>query len=117
MLVTLDHSSPLSLAEQIAASVRRDMANGKLHKGDRLPPTRGLARALDVNMHTVLRGYQILKDENLIELRPGRGAVVTADTPAKALVSEACQHFIQLARKTGMTSNDILRLVSERLQR
>lgn len=117
MLVTLDHSSPLSLAEQIAASVRRDMADGKLHKGDRLPPTRSLARALDTNMHTVLRGYQILKAEQLIELRPGRGAVVTADAPSKALVREACQHFIQLAHKTGMASHDILQLVSEHLKR
>lgn len=111
MLVTIDRSSPLSLAEQIAASVRRNMADGKLRKGDRLPP----ARTLDINMHTVLRGYQLLKDERLIELRPGRGAVVTADAPSKALVIEACQHFIQLAQRTGMAGPDILQLVTDRL--
>ncbi|MFI7137699.1 GntR family transcriptional regulator [Streptomyces massasporeus] len=115
MLVTIDRSSPLSLAEQIAASVRRNMADGKLRKGDRLPPARTLARTLDINMHTVLRGYQLLKDERLIELRPGRGAVVTADAPSKALVIEACQHFIQLAQRTGMATPDIVQLVTDRL--
>ncbi|MEU6365370.1 GntR family transcriptional regulator [Streptomyces sp. NPDC046931] len=116
MLVTIDRSSPQSLAEQIAASVRRNMADGKFGKGDRLPPARALARSLDINMHTVLRGYQILKDERLIELRPGRGAVVTADAPSQALVIEACQHFIDLAQHTGMASPDILQLVTDRLK-
>ena len=115
MLVTINRSSPQSLAEQIAASVRRNMANGKLRKGDRLPPARALAHSLDINMHTVLRGYQILKEERLIELRPGRGAVITADAPSQALVIEACRHFIHLAQRTGMTDPDILRLVTERL--
>ncbi|MFF6977405.1 GntR family transcriptional regulator [Streptomyces sp. NPDC008343] len=115
MLVTIDRSSPLSLAEQIAASVRRNMADGKLHKGDRLPPARTLAHTLDINMHTVLRGYQLLKDERLIELRPGRGAVVTADAPSRALVIEACQRFIQLAQKAGMSGPGIVQLVADRI--
>ncbi|SNX62857.1 DNA-binding transcriptional regulator YhcF (GntR family) [Streptomyces sp. TLI_55] len=116
MLVTIDRSSPQSLAEQIAASVRRNMADGKCSKGDRLPPARALARSLDINMHTVLRGYQILKEERLIELRPGRGAVVTADAPSQALVIEACRHFINLAQRTGMASPDILQLVTDHLK-
>ncbi|CAM5548234.1 MULTISPECIES: GntR family transcriptional regulator [Streptomyces] len=101
MLVTIDRSSPQSLAEQIAASVRRNMADGKLSRGDRLPPAHALAHSLDINMHTVLRGYQILKDEQLIELRPGRGTVVTADAPSLALVIAACRHFIHLAQQRG----------------
>ncbi|MGW2781648.1 GntR family transcriptional regulator [Streptomyces populi] len=116
MLVTIDRSSHQSLAEQIAASVRRNMADGKLARGDRLPPARTLARSLDINMHTVLRGYQILKDEQLIELRPGRGAVVTADAPSQALVIEACRHFIHLARRTGTADPDILQLVTDHLK-
>ncbi|MFD5013811.1 GntR family transcriptional regulator [Streptomyces chartreusis] len=115
MLVTIDRASPLSLAEQIAASVRRNMADGTLRKGDRLPPARTLARTLDINMHTVLRGYQLLKDEKLIELRRGRGAVVTADAPSKALVIESCQQFVQLARSAGMSGPDIVQLVTDRL--
>ncbi|WP_406183565.1 GntR family transcriptional regulator [Streptomyces sp. NBC_01006] len=115
MLVTIDPSSPQSLAEQIAASVRRSMADGKVRRGDRLPSARALARTLDINMHTVLRGYQILRDERLIELRPGRGAVVTAEASGQALVIDACRHFISLARGTGMTRPDILQLIAEQL--
>ncbi|MBH1938628.1 GntR family transcriptional regulator [Streptomyces sp. AV19] len=113
MLVTIDHSSPIGLAEQIAASVRRSMAEGKLRKGDRLPSARALARTLDINMHTVLRGYQILKEDQLIDLRPGRGAVVAAVAANQIMVVDACLHFIQAAQKAGMTSHEILSLVAE----
>lgn len=115
MLVTIDHSSPVGLAEQVAASVRRNLAEGKLRKGDRLPSARALARTLDINMHTVLHGYQILKEAQLIDLRPGRGAVVTAAAANQAEVVEACLHFIQTAHKAGMTRQDILNLVADQV--
>ncbi|MBZ6089913.1 GntR family transcriptional regulator [Streptomyces olivaceus] len=115
MLVSIDHSSSVSLAEQIAASVRRGLVDGSVRKGDRLPPARSLARTLDINMHTVLRGYQILKNEHLIDMRPGRGAVVTADAPASTLVTEACRHFVALAQRVGMSRTDILDLLHTQL--
>ncbi|MFI1169213.1 GntR family transcriptional regulator [Streptomyces sp. NPDC020801] len=116
MLVTIDHSLPLGLAEQIAASARRSMAEGKLRKGDRLPSARALARTLDINMHTVLRGYQILKRDRLIDLRPGRGAVVTAEAADLAMIVEACLHFVQTAKRAGMSSRDILSLVAAHVE-
>ncbi|OKK14788.1 GntR family transcriptional regulator [Streptomyces sp. CB00455] len=111
MLVVIDHSSPVSLAEQIAAAVRRALAEGTLHMGERLPAARSLARTLDINVHTVLRGYQILKEEHLIDLRPGRGAVVmAASSPTQALVVDACRHFAHLARRAGLTEPDVLEM-------
>ncbi|GAA0336259.1 GntR family transcriptional regulator [Streptomyces blastmyceticus] len=116
MLVTIDHSSPVSLAEQIAGSVRRALAEGTLRRGERLPAARALARTLDVNMHTVLRGYQILREEQLIELRPGRGAVVSATTFNRAPLVEACQQFVHLARKAGLPEPDILHMVKAQIK-
>src|SRR3712207_8039857 len=42
---------------------RRNIATGAVGPGDRLPAARDLAASLDVNVHTVLRGYQLLRDE------------------------------------------------------
>lgn len=78
MLITVDPGSPVGLADQIAASVRAQIASGALDAGDRLPPARELAAGLDVNMHTVLRAFAALQGEGLIEVRRGRGAHVTA---------------------------------------
>ncbi|MGW4955122.1 GntR family transcriptional regulator [Streptomyces parvulus] len=116
MLVRIDHASPVGLGEQVAASVRRAVAEGSLPKGRRLPAARALAKSLDINMHTVLRGYQILKEEGLIEMRPGRGAVVSAAAPDRALAVDACRHFVHLARHAGLSGPEILSMVETHLR-
>lgn len=78
MLVRLDPTSSRPLFDQLATQVRLAVIAGDLRDGDRLPSARELATSLDVNQQTVLRGYQLLRDEGLLELRRGRGAVVTA---------------------------------------
>ncbi|MFF8909657.1 GntR family transcriptional regulator [Streptomyces olivaceoviridis] len=114
MLVTIDRPSPRSLAEQIAASVRRDMTDGKLARGDRLPPAHALARSLDINMRTRPARLPDPQGRATHRTSPGRGAVVTADAPSQALVIEACRRYIHLAQRTGMADPDIPQLVTDR---
>ncbi len=43
------------LHEQVAAEIRRAIADGEAVPGERLPPARDLAKVLGVNANTVLR--------------------------------------------------------------
>lgn len=114
MLVKIDPNSSVPLSDQVAASVRRSMVEGALRMGDRLPAAREVARSLGVNVHTVLRGYQALKAEGLIDLRPGRGAVVTATAPrSRAMLVECGNQLVALARELGMSDAETLSLVSD----
>src|SRR6478752_7539950 len=89
MLFRINLDSDAPLFEQLAASVRTDAAAGRLQPGDRLPSAREVAASLGVNLHTVLHAYQDLRGEGLIEMRRGRGAVVTdAARPLASLHSE-----------------------------
>ncbi|MFI9202562.1 GntR family transcriptional regulator [Streptomyces sp. NPDC053048] len=112
MLFRVDHSSPLPLGDQIAASVRGAIADGSVGEGERLPPAREVAQSLGVNMHTVLRGYQRLREEGLIELRRGRGAVVTAGSSSgRARLTTLAGRLVADARALGLSDEDVLALV------
>ncbi|MFG2139824.1 GntR family transcriptional regulator [Streptomyces sp. NPDC048650] len=112
MLFRVDPSSTVPLGDQIAASVRGAIAGGSVRAGERLPAARALAGSLGVNVHTVLRGYQRLKEEGLIELRRGRGAVVTGAAPAaRARLGETAERLIAEARRLGLSDEEIVTVV------
>lgn len=110
MLLRIDPGSGVPLFDQLAASVRAEIARGALRPGDRLPAARDLAATLDVNVHTVLHAYQDLRDEGLLDLRRGRGAVI-ADAAAaspellaaiRTLVAESRRRHVGLATLTAL---------------
>ena len=75
MLITIDPGAAEPVFEQLADQVRSQLADGSIPLGTRLPAARELAEQLGINVHTVLRAYQRLRDEGLIALRRGSGAV------------------------------------------
>lgn len=112
MLIRVDPSAPEPLFEQLASAVRGGIARGELSAGERLPGARDLADSLGLNVHTVLRGYQQLRDEGLIELRRGRGAVVTADAAAgRAALAQAVAAVHQAARHLALTTEELVAVV------
>jgi len=118
VLITIDPASPVPLGDQVAAAVRRGIEDGTVGPGDRLPAARDLATSLGVNVHTVLRGYQQLRDEGLVELRRGRGAVVSAAGTAEgAELAEATGRLAAAARRLGLDEDDVLDAVRQALRR
>ena len=117
MLFRIDPGAPQPLFSQLAGQVRTAAIRGELSPGQRLPSARDLAESLDVNLHTVLRAYQDLRDEGLIELRRGRGAVVT-EKAAQDLVAlrEAVAEVAALAKNSGLSTDTTLALVKEALR-
>lgn len=107
MLFRIDTAAETPIFVQIAREVRRALLAGEVGVGDRLPAARELARSLEVNMHTVLRAYGDLRDEGLIELRRGRGAVVVSVPRAPDEVIAAVRELIALARRHDIPVQDL----------
>ena len=63
---------------QLVDAIAERIANGELLAGERLPPQREIARALNINLTTVTRALSVLQQRGLVEGRPGRGTVVAA---------------------------------------
>jgi GntR family transcriptional regulator len=71
------------LRDRIVAMILDDV----LKEGDPLPSVRTVAAEYRINPLTVLKGYQQLVDEGLVEARRGRGMFINAG--ARALLLEA----------------------------
>ncbi|PXY32152.1 GntR family transcriptional regulator [Prauserella muralis] len=113
MLVRVDPGSPVPLFEQVAASIRRALADGEVSPGEQLPPGRELAASLEINVHTVLRAYALLRDEGLIELRRRRGAVVTGGADIRARLTALAGELVGEARRAGVSVEELTGIVRE----
>ena len=78
MLFSVDEKDPHPLYEQIVTQVKGAVAEGRLSVGEILPGVRELADGLGLNLHTVHKAYQRLRDAGIIDLRIGRRARVAA---------------------------------------
>jgi DNA-binding transcriptional regulator YhcF (GntR family) len=89
------------LHEQVAAAIRRAIADGEAVPGERLPPARDLAVVLGVNANTVFRALRTLRDEGLLEFRRGRGVTVTGTAAGRSVVLGKARELVALARHYG----------------
>lgn len=67
---------------------------GILKEGDALPSVRNVAAEFRINPLTVLKAYQELADEQLVEKRRGRGMFVNAGARAQLMSAER-ERFLQ----------------------
>lgn len=85
----LDGSGPLN--QRLVHGLKRAVLEGRLGLGQRLPPSRELARALGVSRGTVVDAYEQLEAEGFLSGRVGAGTFVAlraaAPVPARAAVA------------------------------
>src|SRR5947199_5862207 len=108
--VNIDRDDPTLLHDQVAAQIRRAIAEGEAKPGDRLPPARDLAAVLAVNRNTVLRALRLLRDEGLLEFRRGRGITV-AGTRERGAVVARTKELLEFAREQGYRREELVQII------
>jgi GntR family transcriptional regulator len=108
--VKVDRDEAVELHEQVAAEIRRAIAEGEAGPGERLPPAKDLAAVLGVNTNTVLRALRRLRDEGLLEFRRGRGISV-AGSPERGAVVAHARELVRLARRHGYRLDELVDIV------
>ena len=91
------------------------MLDGVLKEGDSLPSVRTVAAQYQVNPLTVLKAYQQLVDEELVETRRGLGMFMNAGARAMLLRGER-QRFLEkewpkvcaTIQRLGLRAEDLL---------
>jgi len=106
--VNKDDATDLYL--QVAAQIRRAIADGEAKPGERLPPARDLATVIGVNKNTVLRALRALRDEGLLEFRRGRGISV-AGTKSQSEVLARAKELVDFARERGYRRDELVQII------
>ena len=109
--VNIDRSDSVLLHDQVAAEVRRAIAEGEAGPGDRLPLAKDIAAVLGVNKNTVLRAMHILRDEGLVEFGRGSGITVTGTAEQGAVLSQI-RELVEFARHRGYRREDVIKMIA-----
>ncbi len=109
--VQVDFDELTPLHEQVAAEIRRAIADGEVGPGERLPPARDLAAVLGVNSNTVLRALRQLREEGLLEFRRGRGITVVGNAPERSILIAKARELVRLARSQGYRRDELIEII------
>ena len=88
-----------NLSGEIYKQLRGAIVDGRLRPGDRLPPTRDLARSLSVSRTTVSVAYDRLVGEGFVRSRVGAGTFVSDHAPPRRLVAKQRRRDALVPRK------------------
>ena len=100
---------------QLRGRVVAMILDGLLKEGEPLPSVRTVAAETRVNPLTVLKGYQELVDQGVIETRRGLGMFVTTgardlllQAERQKFLSDEWPHLQATIQRLGLTANDLI---------
>lgn len=114
MILKFDFHSDVPIFMQIRNQIVIGIAEGKLKPGEQLPTIRALADESGINMMTVSKAYQILKQEGYIttDRRSGARVALKDDKAVNEKTMQQLRLAISELRLSGMKEEEILSLVS-----
>ncbi len=122
MFLRIEKGSAMPISRQIADQIATLCVSGSLRPGERLPSVRELARELAVNQNTILRVYERLCGEGLLEMRHGQGTFVADGASNGRIAMHRARLFHelrQIARQAiglGLSTDELHGLLAEAAQ-
>ena len=116
MLLKFDFGSNVPIYMQLRNQVVLAIADGKLAPGEQLPTIRALAEESGINMMTVSKAYQLLKQEGYITTDRRSGAIVTPHTgyhPPNEETMNTLRLCISELRIAGVSCEELIHLCQQ----
>lgn len=122
MFLHIEKGSSTPISRQIAEQIAALCTSGSLRAGERLPSVRQLAQELTVNQNTVLRVYERLSADGLLEMRHGEGTFVAANSLRRRHEKQRKQFIDELGlilrrgQMLGLSADELRELFEQALE-
>lgn len=116
MILTFDFSSDIPLYLQLRNQIVIGIAEGRLQPGQKLPTVRALAEESGINMMTVSKAYNLLKQEGYITTDRRKGAAVapvSGQPQVKQETLDALRLHLSELRVAGLSRDEIKTLLEQ----
>lgn len=116
MPIPFDENRPIF--QQIAERVEDDILNDTYAEEDQIISTTQFSRMFQINPATVVKGFGLLVNEDIIYKKRGLGMYVAAGAKEKIMgkrrerfYSELVEKLLDEAEKLGMTTEDVIEMI------
>ncbi|NKQ57848.1 GntR family transcriptional regulator [Amycolatopsis sp. K13G38] len=118
MIVRVDAGSSVPPFEQVRSSLARQINDGTLAVGTKLPTVRQLAADVGIAPNTIARAYRELEEAGLIETRGRAGSFVgSSGDESLNRARDAAVTYAETCRALGLSPTESLRIAKAALDR
>lgn len=116
--IKIDYESDVPIYRQIAYALESTILMSKKAPDQQMPTVRKLAEICGVDPNTVQKAYRLLKDEQVIYAKPGKGYFVSDKvdqiiTIKRKRVAKKIKELAKEAHSCGFWSEDLFIMISE----
>lgn len=113
--ILFDSETPIYV--QLKNEIIKAIARGELEEGEALPSIRDLSVDIGVNLHTINKAYNLLKDEGYLSIDRRKGAMVNVNKGNKVdflnSIDEELKVFLCRCICKGVSKEEIIKLISD----
>lgn len=117
-MIKIIFDSEVPIYIQLKNELIKAIARGELENGESLPSIRDLSVDLGVNLHTINKAYNLLKDEGYLVIDRRKGALVSVNKDKKEefinSIDEETEVFISRCICKGITKEELIEIVNKK---
>lgn len=122
MLIEIDFQSDIPIYEQLKKEIIKGIAKGFLNQGESLPSVRQMAKDIGINLHTVNKAYNDLKEEGYVVIDRRKGAKISYKLPEatdrfKEKLNDELEIIVASCKCRGYDNEQILNVCKEILEK
>ena len=117
----MEYNNNLPIYLQVINQIKKDMIQGRLPMGEKLPSTRELAVQYQINPNTAVRVYKEMEQSGMCFTKRGLGTFVTEDVEVitkmkEEIATELLESFVQEMSDLGFSKEELITIIEKRLE-